>query len=58
MKRLNEPVRGNLFTRLGRRETDAVRRWFRPSCGALAQIGRENDRDEINHAQCWRGDNE
>ena len=33
-KRLKEPMRENLFARLGRRETDAIRLWFGPSRGA------------------------
>ena len=33
-KRLREPMRENLFARLGRRETDAVRLRFRPSRSA------------------------
>src|ERR1700730_3569815 len=49
-KRLKEPMRADLFSCLGRRETGAVRLWFRPSRGARAEIGRDNDHDEINHA--------
>jgi hypothetical protein len=35
MKRLNEPLRENLFTRLARRETDAARRWCSVRAAAL-----------------------